>query len=906
MATQLIPAESTDPSVLKEALEASGLGFWTWELASDVVTWSAESYRIHGIAPGQFALTGAAFFELVHPADRERVEATVRASLDQRKPYECEFRILRPSGEVAWVANRGRGRYAADGSPVGMIGTIADISASKLAEQAMQAALEASDSGTFHWDMRSDSLRWDAALDRLFGLQPGQAVQSLAQFIALVHPEDRAGVIARCDRCRTEGAAFEMEFRIIRPDGSERWLYDRGRTFRDPQGRPAMMTGACVDITHRKGTELALRRSEAFYRQALESLPGMTWTCDARGFVDYLSEQWQTFTGIPSERLMGENWSLALHPADRDATAARWREAVDRGLFYDFEYRVRRHDGEYRWFQARGTPIRDADGRVASWLGMAMEVHALKETQAALKETGDRFARAQRAGGVGVWELDEATGLVVWSEEVAKLLGVAEVQLDAVPAHVWRDALHPEEVARIEAGLAAAWDSGRFHEVYRVVHTDGRLVWLEAEAQVLPGSTGVGRRLAGTVRDVTERQVAEEALRTADRMKDEFLATLAHELRNPLAPLRTGLEVLRRGQPGSPVVEQARSMMERQLGHMVRLVDDLLDISRISRGHIEIRREAVEVGTIIAHAVESSRQLVESKQHALEVEIAPEVLWVEGDLTRLAQVVGNLLNNAAKYTPPGGRIRVGARRRGDQVEIYVADNGTGIAAAAQPRVFDLFMQVEGTRRHSQGGLGVGLALVRRLVELHGGTVTVQSEGVGQGSTFIVALPPAAAFARASVAPAAAADARATVPSRRVLVVDDNVDAAETMVTVLAMAGHEARVAHDGHQALEVARAFLPQVAFLDIGLPGMSGLDVARRFRADPALAGAVLVALTGWGTEDDKRTCLEAGFDLHLTKPVDADAVEQAVATWAGFQVKDAPAAAAPGAAADGVRPPP
>ncbi|MBC5781493.1 PAS domain-containing protein [Ramlibacter sp. USB13] len=900
------PADLTDPSVLKEALDVSGVGVWTWDLATDAVTWSDQSYRIHGMAPGQFALTGTAFFQLVHPADREHMEATVRSALARNALYECEFRILRPGGEVVWVEGRGRGRYAEDGRLLAMIGTIADISAPKRTEQAMQAALEASAAGTFHWDMRSDSLRWDAALDRLFGLRPGEVVQSLAQFVALVHPDDRAGVIARCERCRTEGAAFEMEFRVVRPDGSLRWLYDRGRTFSDSQGRPVTMTGACVDITHRKGTELALRRSETFYRQALESLPGLTFTCGADGAVDYLSEQWQEFTGVPSERLMGDRWPLVLHPDDRAASLAGWQQAVAEGTFYDIEYRIRRHDGEYRWFQARGTPIRDTDGRIASWLGMAVDVHALKETQAALQAAGDRLVRAQRAGGIGVWELDEGTGLAVWSEEVAKLLGVATEKLEAIPTEVWGNALHPDDVPQIEAGLAAAWESGRFHEVYRVVHPDGAMLWLEAEAQVVPVSAGPGRRLAGTIRDVTERQAAEEALRSAARMKDEFLATLAHELRNPLAPLRTGLEILRRGKPGSAPVEQARAMMERQLGHMVRLVDDLLDISRISRGHIEIRHDPVEVGTVVAHAVEGSRQLVESKRHTLELELDTEALWVEGDLTRLAQVVGNLVNNAAKYTAPGGRIRVGSRRRGEQVEIYVADNGSGIDAAVQPRVFDLFMQVEGTRRHSQGGLGVGLALVRRLVELHGGSVTVQSAGIGHGSTFFVTLPQAAAFPRAAIAPAAAADAQAQVAGRRVLVVDDNVDAAETLETMLALAGHATRTAHDGHAAIEVARDFLPDVVFLDIGLPGISGLDVARRFRGDPALAGAFLVALTGWGTEDDKRMCLESGFDLHLTKPVDIAAVERALAGWTGFSVADAdrPEEREPAPAAGVVRP--
>ncbi len=369
------------------------------------------------------------------------------------------------------------------------------------------------------------------------------------------------------------------------------------------------------------------------------------------------------------------------------------------------------------------------------------------------------------------------------------------------------------------------------------------------------------------------------SLREADHRKDEFLATLAHELRNPLAPIRNGLEILRRsGQLTGPAA-RARDMMERQLAHMVRLVDDLLDVSRISRGKVDLRLARITLQSVVDNALESSRPAIEGSGHSLVLQLATQPVWIEGDLTRLAQVVSNLLNNAAKYTPAGGRIELSAQAEAGRAVIRVIDNGTGISADMLPRVFDLFAQVDRTIEHSQGGLGIGLSLVKKLVELHGGDIRAESAGLSQGSRFTVRLPLAGPPGHA--APSASENGRtglSAVPCR-VLVCDDNVDGAESLSLMLGLLGHEVRTVHDGSQALEAARAWRPEVVLLDIGLPGLSGYDVAQRLRAEPALAGVLLVAVTGWGTEDDQRRSAQAGFDYHLTKPVEASALEAVLA---------------------------
>ncbi|ESQ76159.1 response regulator [Asticcacaulis sp. AC402] len=358
------------------------------------------------------------------------------------------------------------------------------------------------------------------------------------------------------------------------------------------------------------------------------------------------------------------------------------------------------------------------------------------------------------------------------------------------------------------------------------------------------------------------------ALREADQRKDEFLATLAHELRNPLAPIRNGLQILRMA-PDGERADTVRDMMDRQLTHLVRLIDDLLDVSRVSRGKIDLRMERIAIQDAVKAALEASKPLIDAGMHALAVEVPEPPLWVDGDLTRLAQIVSNLLNNAAKYTPEGGRITLSVAPDGNQIEIRVKDSGIGIAPDMLRKVFELFTQVDQQLDRSQGGLGIGLALVQKLVEMHRGKAVAESEGIGHGSTFTVRLP--LATEPDARPPEVDAD-RGLARPLDVLIVDDNCDSADTTRWMLELLGHRPRVANNGPAALIAARNHRPDVVLLDIGMPGMDGYEVCRTLRAMPEMDPVAIVAQTGWGQESDRRQAFDAGFDQHVTKPVSLD----------------------------------
>jgi signal transduction histidine kinase len=388
------------------------------------------------------------------------------------------------------------------------------------------------------------------------------------------------------------------------------------------------------------------------------------------------------------------------------------------------------------------------------------------------------------------------------------------------------------------------------------------------------------RQQLAAQRDELMTQAA--ALKEADRRKDEFLATLAHELRNPLAPLRHGLDTLRRDPDGEGAPE-IRDMMDRQLVHLVRLIDDLLDVSRISQGKITLRKERIQAADAVRAAVEASRPAIDAAGHALMINLPPEPVWLDADLTRLSQIVGNLLNNATKYTPAGGRIDLAVRIEDDSAVIEVSDSGIGIPEEMQSRVFELFAQVDKHLDRAQGGLGIGLALVKQLVAMHGGTVEAKSSGVGKGSVFSIRMPRAAqpelpaTQEKTSVAEAVAE----TVPARplKVLIVDDNVPLAQTMAWMLEAIGHDYRLVHDGREALGAARDYRPDVVLLDIGLPGMDGYEICRAFRKDELFKRTPIIAQSGRGQTKDKELAFEAGFNHHLTKPVPLDDIERILA---------------------------
>jgi signal transduction histidine kinase/CheY-like chemotaxis protein len=411
-----------------------------------------------------------------------------------------------------------------------------------------------------------------------------------------------------------------------------------------------------------------------------------------------------------------------------------------------------------------------------------------------------------------------------------------------------------------------------------IVRPDGSVVYVQNDVEPLYDTHGNIYGCVSVCVDHTDRKLAEIALREADRRKDEFLATLSHELRNPLAPIRTAVEVMRLARDNPALVEQARTTLERQLQHLVRITDDLLDISRITQNKVELRRRRIDLLTVLHSAIEATRPLIDSRDQQLKIDLPQGSLWADADPTRLAQAFSNLLHNASKYTACGGEILLSAAGAAGEAVITVTDKGAGIAPDMLPRIFDMFTQLPAHSDHTLGGLGIGLSLAKRMVELHDGTIEARSEGPGRGSTFIVRVPAVQEPASEELSPREDPGASAEC---RVLIAEDNADAAEMMQMMLRFKGHDVRVARDGVEAVAIATSFEPQIAFLDIGMPVMDGYEAARRIRR---ILGAriLLVALTGWGQDEDKRRSHEAGFDHHVTKPPEPETVERLIARCA------------------------
>ncbi len=467
-----------------------------------------------------------------------------------------------------------------------------------------------------------------------------------------------------------------------------------------------------------------------------------------------------------------------------------------------------------------------------------------------------------------------------WNQGAERLFGYTAEQ--AIGRHI--SLIIPPERITEEDEIVRKLRAGERLEHFDTVRrrSDGSSVHVSLTVSPIRDDRGVVVGASKIARDVTDRKIAEEALREADRRKTEFLAVLAHELRGPLAPLRNALAIMQARSDHPGVVDTARQTMERQINQLVRLVDDLLDISRISRDRVELRRETVELGNVIRHAVEASRPLFDAAGQNVTVLLPDRTMHLDADPARLSQVFGNLLHNAAKYTPSGGHVTLRTEPQGDSVVVRIEDDGIGIPAAHLERVFDMFTQVEGEGGHAQGGLGIGLALVKRLVTLHGGTVHAESPGPGRGSAFVVRLPVAQ---RSAVAAPPSTEPSSTA-ARRVLVVDDNVDTSASFAILLGLHGHDAREAHAGEEAIRIAGEYRPDVILLDIGLPDMSGHEVARRMRAQAWGREVVLVAVTGWGQAEDRRQSRDAGFDHHLVKPVTYEAL-MAVLGWSTADAK-------------------
>ncbi|MGH8291748.1 MAG: PAS domain S-box protein, partial [Steroidobacteraceae bacterium] len=608
---------------------------------------------------------------------------------------------------------------------------------------------------------------------------------------------------------------------------------------------------------------------------ALESAGLVAWEANLGTGQLYLSSN--------AAEVFGIRWTTvsqaiaAANPADVSRARAVYESALKTGGAFTCELRLTRtQDERQTWLEIRGQPLRGASGSVALVAGVAVDI---TDRRAAERDRA-QLAAVVLSSDDAIISMTPDGFVSSWNDGAACLLGYSSKEMYGESI----DKVTPPEAREEGALFRERIASGERVDHYESVRLakDGRVIPVSIRLSPILDRAGRIIGISKIARDITARKRAEEAQRLADQRKDAFLATLAHELRNPLAPIRYATRLL---EPGVPLqmASDAKNMIDRQLAHMARLLDDLLDVSRVTRGTLEIRREQLDLREVIQGAVSSTRPLADAAHQELAVSVPAEPLSVSGDDVRLAQMVGNLLHNATKYTPEGGHITVAAWLAGDEVIVSVKDDGIGIAPEALPTLFEPFVQSDRTGARASGGLGIGLSFARDLVRLHGGQIEARSAGHGLGSEFIVHLP--RAEEKPALAEPVAAPEKVTALGAsgiRVLVVDDNVDAATSLSYVLSLAGYQVTVAHDGIQALEIAQELHPDIVLLDIGLPGMSGHEVARRLRGEPWAKDVQLIAVTGWGQEGDRTKSLEAGFDEHLTKPIDPEVLLRRIARTA------------------------
>jgi PAS domain S-box-containing protein len=818
---------------------------------------------------------GRNFYDLDYPPElAERLQRQIQEVISTGRPLR---------DETAYTSAQGTGAYeyifvpvfAVDGSVDAIAGSTREITVRKRSELALReseqryrALVNATSDVVYRM-----SANWEQ-------MQPLDGRDFLTSNVAPIRdwlprnlPSfEHARVMAAIHEAIAAQKTFELEHQVIRVDGTLGWAFSRAIPILDEAGAIAEWFGAASDITRRKQAEEDLRDIRSRMEAALAAGAIGTWSWDVMSDRFYGDASLAKIFSVAPDDVTGGPLSRiveSVHPDDRRNVDYLISQALATGTLYEADYRVAQPDGSWKWVAARGQVERDANGRPLRFPGVVIDVTDWKQAEedlARLTEESDRRKRlyetflSNTPDLTYVFDLNHKFTyanpalLRMWGRTWDEAIGKTCLELGYEP---WHAAMHDREIDEVIATRKPIRGEVPF------AGTFGRRIYDYIFVPIL-GADGEVEAVAGTTRDVTDRKAAEEMLRDADRKKDDFLALLAHELRNPLAPIRSGLQVMRLAQADPVMIAGARDIMDRQLSHMVRLIDDLLDVSRITRNKLELRRQRISLTEIIGSAVEASSPLIEELGHQLTVVVTPEPVVLDADLTRLAQVFSNLRSNSAKYTPRGGQIWLSAERSADNVVVSVRDTGMGIPAQALPTIFDMFSQVDRSVERNSGGLGIGLALVKGLVEMHGGSVVAASVE-GLGSTFTVRLP----ISEPLSPPRSTAADDSSSGKRRVLVVDDNRDGADAMAMMLKLLGNEVAKAYDGQEAVAAAGAFRPEVILMDVGLPRLNGLDATRQIRQQSWGKAISIVALTGWGQENDREQSREAGCDGHLVKPV-------------------------------------
>jgi PAS domain S-box-containing protein len=847
----------------------------------------------------------------------------------------------RGDGRKAWIRVSGAPIRDASDKIVGGVDLITDIDEEKRAREALRLnqerlnlAQKTARLGSFEWNIQTDEVIWSEETEAIYGLPPGGFSGGYKAWAKRVHPEDWSVAEEAMRRAVVDGRQYDAEYRAIWPDGSVHWLQTRGKVFFDDEGRPLRLIGVDIDVTERKRAEEKLRESESRLRQHMDAMPQMVYTCTTDGKADYVNRRWQEYTGLSCEQSLGAGWVERLHPDDRERVGRQWAKTVKAGQPFETEYRLRRNDGQYRWHLSRAIPICDERRQIVKWIGTLTDIHDRKEVEAEreellVREQAARAAAERAAESIRrlqavtdsalthltldgllhemlarireLLETDSAAILLLTEDgqslSVRAAIGLEEVGTPHVPVGrgvagsiaASRAPLIVEDLSTVEVIHPILRQKARSligaplivedrligviradtTQVRRFTEDDVRLLQLAADRVALAIEQA---RLYEV--ELQARQQAEEA----NHMKDEFLALVSHELRSPLNAMLGYAALLRHGRLDAQKAKQAVDVIERSGKAQAQLIDDLLDTARIISGKLRLDLGPVDLVSVIEQAVQTIQPAAGAKEISIVANLPSEIVQITGDPARLQQVVWNLLSNAVKFTPQKGHVEVRLDRIDPHICIIVSDTGKGISPDFMPYIFDRFRQSDASSARRYGGLGLGLALVKYLVELHGGTIEAASAGEGQGATFNVTLP-----VRAVTTPLEeAGGAPVTIKSSgelmgvRALVVDDEDDARELLELTLTQYGADVVAVSSSAEAYTLITATPPQerpdVMVSDIGMPDEDGCSLMRRVREwererdfyTPA------VALTAYGRTEDRVRALKAGFQTHIAKPVD------------------------------------
>lgn len=623
-----------------------------------------------------------------------------------------------------------------------------------------------------------------------------------------------------------------------------------------------LLTRAIRYAIERKRGEEALRVSEMEFRTLTEAMPQIVWATRPDGWNIYFNQQWMDYTGMTLEESYGHGWNIPVHPDDKQRAWDAWQRATQNDEPYSLECRLRRADGVYRWWLTHATPLRDERGKILKWLGTCTDIQEIKKTEEALRQSERVYRAIGESIEYGIWICDAQGRNTYASESLLKLVGITKEQCADFG---WGDVLHPDDAeATIAAWKQCVQEGVHWYREHRYRGVDGQYHPILACGVPVHDERGQITCWAGINLDISRLKNAEQALKDADRKKDEFLAMLAHELRNPMAAISAAATLLCRPDVSQDKAQLARDSLKDRVSQLGRLIDDLLDVSRITRGKIKLQKESLDLELVIARAVDSSRSFFEDRRQKLEVLVA-DPLPVFGDPVRLEQIITNLLTNASRYSYDGQVTTLRAFREGKEAVIQVKDSGIGIDASLMPDIFKTFTQAENTLARTRGGLGLGLSIVKNLSEMHGGSVSVKSEGEGKGAEFEVRLP----ITETNMQNVVQEKKRRFPRALHILIAEDNRDTAMLQAAMLELEGHIVEIVGDGLSAVDKAFRMKPDVILLDIGLPGLSGYEVAQNVR-QAGLIDTLIIALSGYGQEQDIKRACESGMDEHLLKPVE------------------------------------